>query len=134
MQNPDPGTAGAADVEDSIARSKHTEGYDGNRIVSVQEGAEVNNKLGESSEIISPQDMQAAPPVNWNTVNNIKIRTTLGGSLSKVKVSADKPSVANGSQQEVEDDRALGQFILLRVSRVIYRCRNTDECLSQQLT
>lgn len=94
---PDPGTIAAENGASNI-RSKRTEGYHGTRSVKVGDESEEDNKSREISEFISPQDVQAAPPVNWNSVNTTKIRTTLG----KVKDSVDEPSLANGGRKEAE--------------------------------
>lgn len=56
---------------------------------------------------LSPQSVQAAPPVNWNAVNT-KIRTTLGGSAGKVKTVVEEPSLGDGGHKEAENDRDLG--------------------------
>lgn len=61
----------------------------------------------EISEVIPPQSVQAAPPVNWNAVNT-KIRTTLGGSAGKFKTVVDEPSLENGARKWAEIDRDTG--------------------------
>ena len=106
-QAPDPGTV-RVEEEAHTARSKHIEGYHNDGSVKVQEGIEENNKLSENFETTSPQDLKAALPVNWNAVNTRKIRTTLGGSVSKVKNSVDELNLANGSRKEAENNRDLG--------------------------
>ena len=79
------------------------EGYNGSRGLNVEEGLKGNKIPHEVSEITSPQDMQAAPPVSWNAVNTTKIRTTLGGSGGKVKDLIDQPTVTNGGGKEIQE-------------------------------
>ena len=79
------------------------EGYNGSRGLNVEEGLDGNKMPREVSEITSPQDMQAAPPVSWNAVNTTKIRTTLGGSGGKVKDLIDQPTVTNGVGKEIQE-------------------------------
>ena len=80
-----------------------TEAYNGNTGLDVEEGLNEIKMPSEISEITSPQDMQAAPPVSWNAVNTTKIRTRLGGSGGKVKDLVDQPTVTNGVGKEIQE-------------------------------
>ena len=97
------------------------EGYHCNRNVKIEEEIEENEIPRETFKIVSPQTVQAAPPVNWNVVNTTKIRTTLGGSIGKVKNLVDEPSLTDGGRKESEgnSNRDLGQLILLLVSMAV---------------
>lgn len=113
---PDPGNI-AAKTGTSTIGSERTESYHGIRNVKVEEEIEGDDVSRDISKTISPQDVQVAPPVNWNSVNTTKIRTTLG----KVKDLVDEPSLSNGGRKEAEgcSDRDLGELNLLLVSRSI---------------
>ena len=87
----------------SATANELTEAYNGNRGLNVEEGLNGIKMPNEISEIASPQDMQAAPPVSWNAVNTTKIRTTLGGSGGKVKDLVDQPTVTNGVGKELQE-------------------------------
>ena len=126
----------------STATSKRMQGYHGDRSVKVEEANEGENLLRETSETISPRDVQAAPVVSWNIVNTTKIRTTLGGSVGKDEDLVDEePGLARRNRKEIEGEvevegdsnRDLGRSILLLVSTVIYSCNITDICLPQLL-
>ena len=77
-----------------------------NRSVKIEDRFEGNQKLGEISEVTSPQGVKAAPPVNWNAVNTTKIRTTFGDSVARVKNLVDEPDLANGGRKEAEGHSA----------------------------
>lgn len=111
----------AAEEEEPTMKSRRMEDYRGNQGVKEEKEIEEDNTRGEISEIMSPLDVQAAPPVKWNAVNTTKIRTTLGGSVGKVKASIDEPSLANGDQKSAEDARYLGELIPLLVLRAILK-------------
>lgn len=120
MKAPDPGTT-AAQEGASTTRDERMEGYHGIRSVEAEKEIEEDNILRETSQIGSPQDVQAAPPMNWNAVNTTKIRTTLGGNVGKIKDLVDDPSLANGGREKAGglSNRDLGKLILLLVSTAI---------------
>ena len=97
------------------------EGYYGNEIVNVEEEVELSSIIREISEVISPQDVKAAPPVNWNAVNSTKIRTAFGGSVGKIKNMVDEPSLADDGRKEAEGQSArdLGELITPLVSTAV---------------
>lgn len=119
MKAAGPGTT-AAEEGAYTKKRKRKEGYHGDTRVKVGEESEGNNLLREISETILPQDVQTAAPMNWNAVNTTKIRTTLGGSVGKIKDLIDEPSLANGDQKEVRGEghsnRELSEWILFLVS------------------
>lgn len=109
--------SGATAVEEEVfaTRNKAMEDYPGNRSDNIEKGLEESKTLHAVSETVAPQDVQAASPVNWNAVNFIKIRTTLGGSVGKIKDFADEPNLTNGSGKRMNgrSDRDLGELIPL---------------------
>lgn len=123
MKASDPGTS-AGQEGASTTRSELMEGYHGIRSVEAEEETEEDNILREASKIVSPQDVQAAPPMNWNAVNTTKIRTTLGGNVGKIRDLVDDPSLANGGRKKAGglSNRDLGKLILLLVSTAINGC------------
>lgn len=44
-----------------------------------------------------------APPMNWNAINNTKIRTSLGGMLGKGKTSREASQTSQGSRTPQEE-------------------------------
>ena len=114
MKAPNSG-ATAVEEEVSATRNKAVEDYPGNRSANIEKELEESPTLHEVSETVSPQDVQAAPLVNWNAVNFTKIRTTLGGSVGKVKDFVDEPTLTNGSGKGMDgrSDRDLGESISL---------------------
>lgn len=116
MKAPDPGASAAVEGA-SNARSKRMEGYHGMRGANFEDKIEEDNVLRAIPETISPQDVQAAPPMNWNAVNTTKIRTTLGGSVGKAKDLVDESSLANEGHKEPEglSNQDLGELVLLLV-------------------
>ena len=112
----------------SAAANELMEGYNGNRILNVEEGLNGNTMPEEISEVTTPQDMQAAPPVSWNAVNTTKIRTTLGRSGSKVKDLGDQPTVTNGVGNETQErsNRDVGALDPNLLSILYQNCRSTD--------
>ena len=106
--------AAAAQEAASATRNDSMEGYRGNGIVEAVEKIEDSNLFDVASDSISPQDLQAAPPVNWNAVNTTKIRTTLGGGVGKAR-DLDKPSLIGEGQKEngAHSRRVRGEFFFL---------------------
>ena len=102
----------------SATANELMEGYNGNTGLNVEEGLNGKKVPHEISEVISPQEMQAAPPVSWNAVNTTKIRTTLGGSGGKVKDSVDQPTVTNRVGKEIQErsNRVVGALDLILLS------------------
>ncbi len=109
--------SGTPSTEETVSATmnKRMEGDHDNSSVKVAEALEESNTLSEVSEPVSSQNGQAAAPVTWNAVNITKIRTTLGGSVGKVKDQLDQPDVTNGNRIEVEgkSSRASGELIVL---------------------
>lgn len=107
---------------------EHIEGYIANGTVKA-EGA-IQEKMREISDVMPPQNVRAAPPVNWNAVNATKIRTTLGGSVGKVKTLVDKLNLAKDARKEAEEhpNRDLSESISLFTSTAAISCK-TLTCL-----
>ena len=119
MKDPISG-ATAAEEEASATRNKGVEGYQSNRSANIEKELEESKTLHDFSKTVSPRDVLAAPPVNWNAVNFTKIRTTLGGSVGKVKDLADEPTLTNGSEngKDGRSDRDLSESIALWYGRL----------------
>ncbi len=99
----------------SATTNKRMEGDHDNSSVKAAEALEESDMHREVSEPVLSQNVQATAPVTWNAVNITKIRTTLGGSVGKVKDQLDQPGVTNGNRIEVEgkSNRASGELIVL---------------------
>ena len=120
-----------AQLGSSITKSKSTEGHRDNRSVRVDEQPEEENVHRE----IPQQDVKAAPPKSWNAVNSTKIRTSLGGSIGKVKDLVDKGVLADGANEPAErhSNRDHGKSIPLLVCRATWVYNANDLYLPQLL-
>ena len=108
---PKSGNTAAKEVA-STPDEKHREGFHSNRSAKAKDKREESDVLQESSENTSPREVQAAAPVNWNAVNTTKIRTSLGGSIGKVKDLIDQSTPTNGGGEKEEEpsDRDVGEL------------------------
>lgn len=123
MKTLDTGTT-SAEEGTFVTSDERMGGYRGDGNVEAEEEHE-EDTAHEISRSVTPQDMQAAPPMSWNTVNTTKIRTTFKEGKSPAN-SAERldqqpsPAHTEGSDSQgniqmstdtdLKQTQTLGQF------------------------
>ena len=115
--NRNPYSEALSDQSALISSSEDMEVHQGNGSGQIDKVTAEDSIHSEISENTSPQVVHTTPSVNRNAVNTTKIRTTLRGSIGKVKNLVEEPSLTNEGHKaaEVHSNRDIGELILLPV-------------------